>query len=338
MMLSCENNPPYGPSINTAKMLLDIIIRARLSGWFERYYIISPSDESSSVQHVVVDSSENDIRNEMNNDDANNSASVSIFVYECKDKDYPASDTEWDLYDGILLPGSFNSAYDMDDWVGVLKRVLREEVHANRRRTLGICFGHQILAHSLGEKGGLAAKCPAGPQAGGKNFVLTEAGKAVFGKNCDRNGNGCFEDEKHDLQDSNWPRGKVDIQLLYTHGDMVQELPACALSLGGNSNVSIQSAAYFVNSDSSKKFRSNSVDGDDYEKPYAITFQAHPEYASPIAVETTLTNVVNAMVKRGAISSESQDQILEEVKENFSQFSDDSLHVITNTCASFGWL
>ena len=56
---------------------------------------------------------------------------------------------EWSSYDGILLPGSFSSAYENDEWIQKLKCVIQSEIHAKGRKTLAVCFGHQIFAHSF---------------------------------------------------------------------------------------------------------------------------------------------------------------------------------------------
>ncbi len=80
---------------------------------------------------------------------------------------------------GFLLPGSYSSAYDQEPWVEELKRTIRSvcpfvsllacflcmppkltfvntkqhsELHAREARMVGVCFGHQILAESLGGK------------------------------------------------------------------------------------------------------------------------------------------------------------------------------------------
>ena len=52
-------------------------------------------------------------------------------------------------YDGVVVTGSKFDAHGEDAWIIELMRELRE-CHERRQRVLGICFGHQVLARSLG--------------------------------------------------------------------------------------------------------------------------------------------------------------------------------------------
>jgi GMP synthase-like glutamine amidotransferase len=68
---------------------------------------------------------------------------------------YPAS---FDDYDAVLLTGSKADSFSDEPWV----RTLRERVTKllqQRKKLLGICFGHQLIAHCLGAQVGRA---PAG--------------------------------------------------------------------------------------------------------------------------------------------------------------------------------
>ena len=66
--------------------------------------------------------------------------------------DYPAS---FDAYDAVLLTGSRADSFSDEPWV----RTLRAHVSAllqQRKTLLGICFGHQLIAHCLGAQVGRA--------------------------------------------------------------------------------------------------------------------------------------------------------------------------------------
>jgi GMP synthase-like glutamine amidotransferase len=68
--------------------------------------------------------------------------------------EYPGS---FDAYDAVLLTGSKADSFSDEPWV----RTLRErttELLKQRKKLLGICFGHQLIAHCLGAPVGRADK------------------------------------------------------------------------------------------------------------------------------------------------------------------------------------
>jgi len=68
--------------------------------------------------------------------------------------EYPAS---FDAYDAVLLTGSKADSFSDEPWV----RTLRErttELLEQRKKLLGICFGHQLIACCLGADVGRAAQ------------------------------------------------------------------------------------------------------------------------------------------------------------------------------------
>ena len=54
-----------------------------------------------------------------------------------------------DDYDGYLVTGSAAGVYDDFDWIEPLMAFLRD-AHAASKPLVGICFGHQVIAHALG--------------------------------------------------------------------------------------------------------------------------------------------------------------------------------------------
>lgn len=54
-----------------------------------------------------------------------------------------------DAYDGVLVTGSRHGANDDIAWIDRLADLL-VELHAAAVPTVGICFGHQMIAHALG--------------------------------------------------------------------------------------------------------------------------------------------------------------------------------------------
>ncbi len=65
--------------------------------------------------------------------------------YRITEGEFPNS-AECDAY---LITGSPKGIYDSDAWIGRLGQFIRE-TYAAKRKLVGICFGHQMLAHHLG--------------------------------------------------------------------------------------------------------------------------------------------------------------------------------------------
>jgi GMP synthase-like glutamine amidotransferase len=80
----------------------------------------------------------------------------------------PASPTECD---GWLATGSRYSVYDDIEWIHQLQAFVRS-VHAASAPFVGICFGHQLLAHALG---GRTEKATAGWGVGAIETTLDHA-------------------------------------------------------------------------------------------------------------------------------------------------------------------
>lgn len=54
-----------------------------------------------------------------------------------------------DSFDGYLVTGSAAGVYDDFDWIAPLMGFIRE-AHKADKPLVGICFGHQVIAHALG--------------------------------------------------------------------------------------------------------------------------------------------------------------------------------------------
>ena len=66
--------------------------------------------------------------------------------YDVQRGEYPASLDECDAY---LITGSRESVYDDKPWIHRLAQFVRE-LDAAQHPLVGICFGHQLIAHVLG--------------------------------------------------------------------------------------------------------------------------------------------------------------------------------------------
>jgi GMP synthase-like glutamine amidotransferase len=61
-------------------------------------------------------------------------------------------------HNAYIISGSINSAYDDEPWIAHLSEFVRHSYHAGKK-LVGVCFGHQLLAHA---QGGHAARSEKG--------------------------------------------------------------------------------------------------------------------------------------------------------------------------------
>lgn len=122
--------------------------------------------------------------------------------YSITKGEFPAFPDECDAY---LITGSPKGVYDEDDWINELIFFIRES-YQDGKKIIGICFGHQILAHALG---GRAAK--------------SESGWGF--------GMGCFELYARKPWMTDFP---TRCRSYFVHQDQVMQLPPDAELLGGN--------------------------------------------------------------------------------------------------------
>ncbi len=106
-------------------------------------------------------------------------ASGSFDIYNTVKGEYPDS---FDSYDAVLLTGSRADAFSQEPWVLVLRRKV-EELLASKKKLIGVCFGHQLIALCMGATVGRAAQgwgagrleyqwlAPDFPQAQGREHV-----------------------------------------------------------------------------------------------------------------------------------------------------------------------
>ncbi len=121
-------------------------------------------------------------------------------------------------YDAILTTGSPHSVTQLQPW---MERTADYLLDAAERGVpvLGVCFGHQLLAHAYG---GRVARNHLGREMGTVEVRLTEAGRA----------DPLFEGlpERFTVQ--------------ATHEDIVDSLPRGARVLAGNANTAVQAVAF----------------------------------------------------------------------------------------------
>jgi GMP synthase-like glutamine amidotransferase len=102
-----------------------------------------------------------------------------------------------DECDGWLITGSRASVYDDEPWIAPITELVRE-VHGARVPCVGVCFGHQLLAHALG---GRTERAAVGWGVGALPMTIARAEPWM---------------DPH----------RSTATLLYSHQDQVVELPA----------------------------------------------------------------------------------------------------------------
>ena len=110
-----------------------------------------------------------------------------------------------DDFDGYLVTGSASGVYDDLDWIEPLMDFIRK-AHAADKPLVGICFGHQVIAHALG---GRTEKWPDGW------------------------GIGVFDVSLGDRP--SWMPEADSTRLIHIHQDQVVKLPADATLIGSTS-------------------------------------------------------------------------------------------------------
>lgn len=73
---------------------------------------------------------------------------LECITYDVENGVYPGDIDEVDAY---LITGSKSSVYDDVPWIPPLMDFLRE-LHDRKKKVVGICFGHQLMAHALNGK------------------------------------------------------------------------------------------------------------------------------------------------------------------------------------------
>ena len=115
---------------------------------------------------------------------------------------YPAS---FDAYDAVLLTGSRADSFSQDAWVLALRAQVVWLLQT-RKKLVGVCFGHQLIALCLGARVGRA------PQGWGTGRMT-------------------YQWHAHPLS---LPLDRTEISLLASHQDQVFELPEGATLLASN--------------------------------------------------------------------------------------------------------
>lgn len=86
-------------------------------------------------------------------------AAITVRCYDAVVGELPADPGECDAW---LITGSRHDSYRDEPWIVALRQFVAT-LREHRARTVGICFGHQVLAHALGGRAEPAGRWQAGP-------------------------------------------------------------------------------------------------------------------------------------------------------------------------------
>ncbi|EFA78711.1 ubiquitin-protein ligase [Heterostelium album PN500] len=99
----------------------------------------------------------------------NKLATVDLSVYEVTDSKFPKwDDVVTNKYNGFIISGSRHSVNDNVEWTNALKDYVRM-LDTNNIKTVGVCFGHQMIASALG---GTVSGNPKGWQVSDRDYLI----------------------------------------------------------------------------------------------------------------------------------------------------------------------
>lgn len=124
--------------------------------------------------------------------------SIRLTTIEAHQGQLPTSVTDWDAY---LITGSYAGVYEKLPWINKLSQFTRK-AYETGVPLVGICFGHQLLAHALGGK---VQKAEVGWGLGVMETVIS------------RHYSWMGQDHEPSV-----------VELIYMHQDQVMSLPASA--------------------------------------------------------------------------------------------------------------
>jgi GMP synthase-like glutamine amidotransferase len=131
--------------------------------------------------------------------------SLQFQTYEVQFNNYPLDIDECDAY---LITGSKASSYNSEQWIYDLKKFI-QKLDKNKKKLIGICFGHQIIAEALG---GSVRNSPNGWHAGVDSISLN---------------NNAY----------NYGEEGKKYNLVFSHQDEVQKLPHNATLIAGSADM-----------------------------------------------------------------------------------------------------
>ena len=247
--ICCENNPDAYFTYNTEDLARGPKIGPVVELLHSHFV-----DSLNGPQTIAIDDATPPI---------SNFSSITFTLYDATAFQFPPN---LDEHDGFLIPGSLSSSYSDVPWV-VKLRVELGSLHKARKKTIGICFGHQVRRRTDGVKdgwnishtqilisfcssfhssqiyahanGGESMRNPLGPTLYQVTAKATEKGRSVLGEEC----------------------GREEYSFLSSHSDIVSKPGTEGAALMTSERCENQVVGY-------------SFSGEQY----AFTIQSHPEY------------------------------------------------------------
>ncbi len=178
---------------------------------------------------------------------------VEIKSYNAVRGELPSS---FDDVDGFISTGSKRSVYEQEQWIADYADFIRT-LYKERKKLIGVCFGHQIMAHALGGK---IVKSTNGWHVGLKTTSVAE-------------------------QRSWMAPPLLDYNLLYSNKDQVEVLPKGATLLGKSARCPI---AMFQMDDCFLGIQGHP----EFEAPYMkALFNSRKDIIPPDIIESALKTI-----------------------------------------------
>lgn len=193
--------------------------------------------------------------------------SIEFSVFNVKQGELP---NHVDAADAYIITGSRDGVNDGHNWIEQLEQFVRDLYHA-RKKVIGICFGHQIIAKAMG---GQVIKSPKGWGLGMSQNTL--------------------------LVDKSWMNPKQsELNILVSHQDQVVELPEGAEVLAGSEFCPY----YMLQLDSFLTIQGHPEFTKDYAKALIITREDHvSKIHFTKAMDSLSLNVHDALIAQWIVA------------------------------------
>lgn len=174
---------------------------------------------------------------------------LTVESYDVVNGDFPTEDRVKSA-DGLLITGSAHTAHDDEPWIlDLVDYIVRLPSVNPSLKTIGICFGQQVISRAYGTK---SVRNDKGWEIGVHPIELTEVGRQVF-------------------------TGRTQLAIHQMHRDNVPSLPEGFELLGSTDKCPVHGMVRYVDGTSPSEAS--------FDKISIVTLQGHPEFNSKIVNE-----------------------------------------------------